>query len=368
MQAGEVRSARIESLRAVAALAVLAFHILQFTSGPLAPIEHAGRLGVFLFFALTGYLLFMPFARHLYADGNAVDLVRYARNRALRILPLYYAVLIVLLVVAHGGGTLTQWVRFGTMTQSFFGDTVLNNVDGPMWSLAVELQFYALLPLLALAFGWLVRTPARAAGAVVLMGTASIAVWELKVHGQWPAAARWGYSLPANLFAFTPGMLLALARLELGNRPSIRLPSSTLLIAAAVAVWVVAAYVDDRASLIAAPASFLLLAAVVLPVRDGRTARLLDLRVLTTIGLASYSLYLWHVPVIRLLARHADPSLAGLLALSLAACVPIALVSYAVIERPFLRMRGRWGSTVADQAALTSRAPIAAVLPSRQES
>lgn len=44
-------------------------------------------------------------------------------------------VLTVLLVVAHGGGTLEQWGRFGTLTQSFFADTVVNDVDGPMWSL-----------------------------------------------------------------------------------------------------------------------------------------------------------------------------------------------------------------------------------------
>jgi peptidoglycan/LPS O-acetylase OafA/YrhL len=366
VQAGEVRSARIESLRAVAALAVLSFHILQFTSGPLAPVEHAGRLGVFLFFALTGYLLFVPFARHLYADGKPVDIARYARNRALRILPLYYAVLVILLVLGHGGGTPTEWLRFGTLTQSFFGDTVLNDVDIPMWSLAVELQFYVLLPLLALAFGWLLRTPARAAAAIGLMAAASVAVWELKVFGKWPGAARWGYSLPANLFAFTPGMLLALMRLELGKRPALRLPSSTLLIAAAVAVWVGAAYLDDRASLIAAPASFLLLAAVVLPVLDGRAARLLDLRVLTVIGVASYSLYLWHVPLIKLIARHADLSLAGLLALSLVVCVPLALLSYAIVERQFLRRRSRWGSTVADQAVPASPAPISSALPSGQ--
>ena len=293
VQAGEVRSARIESVRAVAALAVLAFHILQFTSGPLAPIEHAGRLGVFLFFALTGYLLFVPFARHLYATGGGRLALRPQPSAAH---PAAYSRAVS--CSSCTAGTPTQWLRWDA-TQSFFGDTVLSDVDIPMWSLAVELQFYVLLPLLALAFGWLLRTPARAAAAIGLMAAASVAVWELKVFGKWPGAARWGTrcrrTCSRSRLAACAGPL---------HKPIPALPSSTLLIAAAVAVWVGAAYLDDRASLIAAPASFLLLAAVVLPVLDGRAARLLDLRVLTVIGVASYSLYLWHVPVIKLIARH----------------------------------------------------------------
>ena len=102
------------------------------------------------FFALSGYLLFWPFVRRDYGSGGAIDLRRYALDRALRILPLYYFAVALLLVVNEGGGNLTQWWRFATGTPSFFKDTV-GTVDGPMWSLMVELQFYALLPLLAWA-------------------------------------------------------------------------------------------------------------------------------------------------------------------------------------------------------------------------
>src|SRR5437763_17025585 len=112
-QAGEIRSARIESVRALAALAVLESHAWGYAHGWYGPAL-VGTLpqrilfglgsGVLVFFALSGYLLFWPFAKRWFADGQAIDLRRYALNRALRILPLYYvAIVVVLLLQEHGG-------------------------------------------------------------------------------------------------------------------------------------------------------------------------------------------------------------------------------------------------------------------------
>ena len=107
-QAGEQRSARIESLRAIAALAVLAGHVI-LVSTPLTEVDDnvlykvlfGGGFGVFFFFGLTGYLIFWPFAQRYFGDGDTVDLGRYAVNRAVRILPLYYAVVITVLAFEH---------------------------------------------------------------------------------------------------------------------------------------------------------------------------------------------------------------------------------------------------------------------------
>src|SRR3954447_21096105 len=100
VQAGELRSARIESLRALAALGVLLGHLWGQANahaagatmdGFGARVLLGGGFGVWLFFALSGYLLFWPFARAALGDGRRIDLGRYARNRLLRIVPLYYA-------------------------------------------------------------------------------------------------------------------------------------------------------------------------------------------------------------------------------------------------------------------------------------
>src|SRR2546423_3037352 len=103
-QAGEERLARFESLRALAALGVVVGHAWgihqAFGAGAYRTfperIVTGGGYGVFVFFALSGYLLFRPLARAAFGGGERVDLAGYARNRALRILPLYYAVVAIL--------------------------------------------------------------------------------------------------------------------------------------------------------------------------------------------------------------------------------------------------------------------------------
>ena len=96
-QAGEIRLARVESLRALAALGVLGSHAWgehhSFTpaayDGHLDRLVFGGGYGVYVFFALSGYLLFRPLARAAFGDGERVDLGDYGRNRVLRIVPLY---------------------------------------------------------------------------------------------------------------------------------------------------------------------------------------------------------------------------------------------------------------------------------------
>jgi peptidoglycan/LPS O-acetylase OafA/YrhL len=356
VQANEVRSTRIESLRALAALGVLVSHVFGlsfgFGGGTFGDrFVLAGGYGVVLFFALTGYLLFLPFARRDYGDGSrAIHLLTYARNRALRILPLYYVVLVVLLLANEGGGDTSHWLRFATFTQSFFTDTVAA-VDAPMWSLVVEVQFYVLLPLFA---AMLVRasrgSTAVAAALVASLALASLAFWWHNVH-PYPHAGdlRLRYSLPATFLCFTPGMLLALARAQLERmqtRP--RLPSAGLLLLSSTPVWLLAVYRDAWAEPLCAIGSALVLAAVALPVSEGRLVRSLDWRPLAALGLASYSLYLWHLPLVKSLDRHTDVGFVALLALAVAVSIGVASASYLIVERPFLRLRRRWVPTAAD--------------------
>jgi peptidoglycan/LPS O-acetylase OafA/YrhL len=351
-----VRSARIESLRALAALAVLVGHVYGVANGfELTSFEQrlglAGGFGVWMFFALTGYLLFWPFVQRNFCGGARVDLRRYALNRVLRVLPLYYVVLAVLLILNEHGGSLTQWVRFGTFTQSLFSDTV-GSVDGPMWSLVVELCFYALLPPLA----WLVALVARGSmtrACVALLGLAavSLVVWYVTVHRVSGTDLRWRYSLPATLYAFVPGMLIALARARLSEvRDTPRLPSSTVLVLLSVPLWLLAVQFVGWAQPLSAMASFLVLAAVVLPMRDGRLVRALDFRPLAAIGVASYSIYLWHLPIVDSVERATGVGFIELLGAALAVCLTVAAFSYFAIERPFLRLRRRWGPPVAIDA------------------
>jgi peptidoglycan/LPS O-acetylase OafA/YrhL len=94
------------------------------------------------------------------------------------------------------------------------------------------------------------------------------------------------------------------------------------------------------------PATFFTVGAVALPLRRGSVGTVLEWRPLALIGIASYSLYLWHFPIVNQIAQRA-PSLNYLELLAI--CVPlscvVALISYRVVEAPFLRLRRSWSSS-----------------------
>ncbi|MEY2432912.1 MAG: hypothetical protein QOC92_2637 [Acidimicrobiaceae bacterium] len=364
IQAGERRSARIESLRAIAALAVLTSHVWLYSHnfGPSSfdSLLHraiaGGGFGVQLFFALSGFLIFRPFARRDFGGGARIDLWTYARNRALRILPLYWFAVVALLVFTQDGGSATQWWRFTLFAQGFSEKTA-QAIDGPMWSVVVELHFYLLLPLLAWALAKVTRGQRRPAIAVLLLAAlASIVLRRMDPDPQ----LVWAYSLPATFYGFVPGMVLALLQLEWEeNRPRwLRgaLSKPDVWLGAAAAVWVTIFWTYDWSVPLVAVASFLTVGAVVLPLERGRLVRALDWRPLALVGVASYSLYIWHVPIIERLAdRPALDSFPRLFAVALPLALLIAAVSYLIIERPALRSRRVWVNAT---AATATRHPI----------
>ena len=346
-QAGEQRIARIESLRALAALGVLVGHAwgAHYAFGHAAmrnlPARtiFGGGYGVYVFFALSGYLLYRPLAAATFG-GERVDLRRYAINRLLRTLPLYYAVVVVLLVVQEGGGTAGQWLRFLTLTENLFRSTALT-VDGPIWSLIVELQFYALLPFVAFALAWLGRGSRRNAALILLTaGLAGAVLRHELLNHRHTSDPRVVYSLLTTAFFFVPGMLLALVR-------EVRLPAllrhSDVWLLASLPVWLFI-FADYSRTAWAAVASFLVVGGAALPLRQGVLVRALDWRPLALVGVASYSLYLWHLPLLESLTRHQGRGW-GVLAAGVVLAILIAFASYRLVEAPFLRLRRRWSSS-----------------------
>lgn len=364
-QAGEARSARIESLRALAALSVLASHafLYSYVSGTITHryvnrvVLEGGFGGVDFFFVLSGYLLFWPFARSTFATREAVDVGRYALNRALRILPLYYVAVVVLLILQQHGGTFTQWWHFALFAENFSTST-LYTVDSPMWTLAVEVQFYVLLPLIALLVARLSRGSRTAAISILLVLSVASFVSRQVVfwHGHPPSSA-----LQASLITlfsfFALGMVLALVRVSWLERSPRWLAgaagNSDLWILCSLPLW---ALVSWRYSYEAAAglASVLIIGACVLPLRRGAFVALTENRLLALIGLTSYSIYLLHSPILLAITNHSVtstvfggtvPTTAHFLKLLVAGAVLtclISMVTYRVIEAPALRLRQRW--------------------------
>jgi peptidoglycan/LPS O-acetylase OafA/YrhL len=353
-QAGEIRLARVESLRALAALAVVVGHLWVLTRTGADDLVgsywrrlfYGGGFGVWVFFALSGYLLFWPFVRALFGAGGPISLRRDALNRVIRILPLYYDAIVVLLLLQNHGGTGELWWRHLLFVQAMWTDS-LNAVDGSLWSVSVEIQFYALLPLLAAALAWASRrSKTRAALLLLVAAGASYALRRTIADSN---GDLWGYQLPTTFVFFVGGMCVALLRQAWEERPPRALAgplgSSTLWVLASLPLWALVIWRFDLEGL-CAPAGFLLVGALVLPLRRGAVVAALEWKPLAIVGVASYSLYVWHLPIME--AVGVSPGVGAMAAVG-ALCIVAGLASYRIIEAPVLRLRRRWAEGAAPQ-------------------
>jgi peptidoglycan/LPS O-acetylase OafA/YrhL len=368
------RSTALDALRGVAALGVFVFHAWLYS----LPVPSAGareglgdfvlhelRLGLVLFFVLSGFLLYGPWVAASLGRRPAPAPGEYARRRAARILPAYYVALIgsIALLWPLDG---TPGVRlppadglplFAIFAQNATGPTVMK-LNPPMWTLAVEVSFYAVLPFL----GWAALRLGRRRAAQSLLPLALIAAGV--AFNAWLAAERPGLpyakSLPAMLPYFAFGMLAAIA---VHGR---RLPAPRLLAAAGAllvagdAVWHAlrdAAGTPADLSIVVrdvpAAAGFALVIAAVASAAATRTASAGALRPLAALGVVSYGFYLWHVPVLLWLRGHGllplDP--VGAAVVGGAVSLALAAGSWRFVERPAIA----WARVPASQRWVVPR-------------
>ncbi len=382
----------IEGLRAGAAGSIVVYHVWLYGSpGGAQELGYVSRfilphlaVGVTLFFTLSGYLLYRPIAGALLDRRPVPHVRRYLRHRAMRILPAYWVILalvaIVLPAAITGSGGLGRLA--GDPAILFANAALLQNVFprsldtgiGPAWSLAVEVGFYLTLPLLALlaaACSRRVRTrPGRIFALLAPVAVMLLVGAAAKAAGQWllPPGSGAAHDILVRHFLsyadlFAPGMAVAVGHVAM-LRWSIGLPRwwSPTLGVGLVATVIAVVLLDDRAMLwkwgltnpyqrMTALACALLLALVVLPQRHGTErdtmlVRLLEWRPLALAGLASYSLFLWHEPVIRSLEAQGWTSagtvgFAANLAIAAGISGGLAALTYLYVERPALRRKDR---------------------------
>jgi len=159
----------LDGVRAIACLNVITYHvhyIMQHAYGFGTPFGMFGSAvitndwsGVTLFFVLSGFLLFMPFVQAMLDMGKWPSLRTFYLRRALRILPAYYLSLFLLIILQHPEYLRPDHLRQLGLFLTFLMDApfTYQQINGPFWTLAVEWQYYMLLPLLALAFSWIVK-------------------------------------------------------------------------------------------------------------------------------------------------------------------------------------------------------------------
>lgn len=310
------RDPALTGMRAVAALLVIGTHAAfatgTLTHGYLGAIYARLDIGVAIFFVLSGYLLFRPWALATASGSRVPSAGRYARHRARRILPAYvvavlatFAIYTVFTPGPNPGQTWHGLLRYLTLTHIYTDDflvTYLHPGLSQMWSLAVEVSFYAVLP--ALAYVILRRNATPAASLPRLALLAAIAPAWLAVANTTdllPNSA--GMWLPAHLASFAGGMALAVLAVERARWDSrVTLPAAAALFLAVatplggVVVGAVPAWVPVVKALLYASISTLVVGTVVLGSR-GACARILSSRPMTWLGEISYEIFLLHVVV-----------------------------------------------------------------------
>ena len=333
----------IDGLRAIAVLSVIAFH---FAPGTIS----SGYLGVDIFFVLSGFLI----TRIVHGEilAGQFTLCGFYERRIRRIVPALLVVLVCSAIVAATILLPADLVKFGKAllaTLVFIPNVFAwsdTNYFSPhadqkpllhTWSLGVEEQFYVIFPLMFLL---LMRYSRRfTLPAVIGMTSASGALHVLMVTFTTGAFAF--YMLPTRAWELGVGAIIALALAPRGSEPSGPPPMMStlagalglgLIACALLASWEYRAPISHAAMAVAGTA---LLTSVGHNPRN-LVARIVGAAPLVWIGRISYSLYLWHWPVIVFSKYYLVRELRPLeVAVAVAIMLSAAAISWRFVERPF---------------------------------
>jgi peptidoglycan/LPS O-acetylase OafA/YrhL len=333
----------IDGLRAVAVLAVLFSHAgFEFVSG--------GFVGVDIFFVISGFLI----TKILYSEvkQNTFSIKSFYQRRIRRILPAFYLVSVITVAV---GSILMLPADFDDLVNSFIASSFfLANVffmgatggyfsdmahEMPllhMWSLSVEEQFYLFWPLLLLV---LVR---RISGNTMLVVIGSLIVVSFGAAEYWlstGASQVAYYSIIARAGELLLGALLAVSP----NRDALLTPKRAQIISLLGLLLIFSSIllIDEGSRFPGLHAFWPCLGAVLLiwsgSYQGSIGARLLSIRPMVFIGLISYSLYLWHWPLLAF-TRYMRYEISTLMGLGFVlASICLAYLSWKYVEQPFRR-------------------------------
>jgi peptidoglycan/LPS O-acetylase OafA/YrhL len=370
-----------DGLRACAAVSVIAYHACWWANrtkvGAVAPVLAELKAGVAVFFVISGFLLYLPYARAIRDRAALPDWRAFAQRRFVRIVPAYWVALAVLALGPLSSALLTpDWWRYWGFAQIYDLNTYFSGI-GVAWSLCVEVTFYASLPALAAGISWAARRSecdAVTRQILIVAGLAALSlvlrIWECGsptspvVRGEILAG-----SLPGMFDWFALGIGLAVIRAEweagrataawiaaLARNPARCWLCAAILFGLAIPLQggdiALPAYGLAAHILIGLGATALVLPAIPLPFHARRARGQAPLALLTNptvawIGTVSYGVYLWHEMVLRAFARPLATGSAtlstwttlGLFAATVAGAIVLGAASWYLVERPAQR---RW--------------------------
>lgn len=336
----------IEGLRAIAVLTVVLYH----AKVPWIP---SGFIGVDVFFVISGFLITGLLVRER-LDKNSTSIVRFYARRARRILPAStLVVLFTLFASYHWLGFISgnsyavdaKWtsvfsanLRFGALQTTYLGSQAPPSPFQQMWSLGVEEQFYIVWPTVVLTValvGRRVDIRNRLAAVLTAIVIASFAWSVLQTSGN----ATWAYFSPlTRAWELGLGGLVAVAAPWIRRLPAL---AGHMVGAIGLAGVIASALVYDDTTAYPGSAAALPVVASALLIAGGTATQggiaesILGIRVMQWLGARSYSLYLWHWPLLVIAAQSAGH---GLSVWQNLAWVGVAIVAsaltYSLVENP----------------------------------
>jgi peptidoglycan/LPS O-acetylase OafA/YrhL len=336
----------------------------------LGPYTSRLEIGVSVFFVISGFLLYRPFATAHFQGSAPTSMGKFWVRRLRRIVPAYWTVFLVVTYVLHadvvrsGWGSLAIYLGFAQIYSPYH---VLTGIT-QAWSLCTEMSFYLMLPLWAAFLGRRRRAPAGQLRielwglAGLIISSLGYRIWVLQWHN--PVAPTMPNWLPAYTDLFALGMLLAVVSAYLATtdqRPAWfwhpGLPWASWALAV-VAFWAVSNIGLPITPVTASPipisllrqtlyglfALFVVMPAVFGPQDQAWTRRMLQFRPVALVGVVSYGIYLWHETGLTMFFRwtgdreSATPVWQLTLVVT-AFAIAAATASYVLVERPILRGR-----------------------------
>ena len=372
-----------DALRAIAILAVIVHHVAKLAGFHVGESTHEltflGTWGVDCFFVLTGFLLSGPFLRAIVDGALMPSFKLFWKRRFFRIYPLYAVCLLVSatdLALRGAAPTFGNLLAHATFTHNFFS-SYMPSINGPLWTMALDAQFYLVLPLLALVFVVTLRPYDRlqriravwiAIGSVIVLSLLErfvVASFLLRDPATtYDAISFWTRNLPGMASEFAIGIGLAFGAMvaplpRLGGRSSIAI---LIMIAALAVISAKFETLDIRngretlailstRDFVGGSAAALILF-LFLSVESPVLARIVGSPLTRTAAALAYGVYLFHYPILQhVIASYSGPTgspivTVGLGIVALAISVGFAAILHVFIERPFLSLRDRARETI----------------------
>lgn len=342
----------VQGLRAVAVIAVVLTHLFAWPTG--------GFVGVDVFFVISGFLITGLLLREYRATGR-ISFSTFYRRRVRRIIPIAVVVIVVTVLAAFllfnvsrgrsvaddGLWSLifaANWHFAASGTDYWQTDGIVSPLQH-YWSLAVEEQFYLVWPwVIIVALGLVARGSKRWAGRgnVILFIAFTVLAGASFAYALWQTTAQpmWAYfSTFTRAWELAVGALVAVAVPWLGKLPSI---GREVLGMVGLVGIIASVFLITPNSGIPAPATAFAVAASALIIISGIGGEQRSLFVLTNpvaqyIGKISYSLYLWHFPVIMLLPAFFPERGALYAMVALTVMTGLSVASFHWVEDPIRR-------------------------------